>query len=239
LLVKLTGAGALSWVQSIEDAACVAYLTAVAVATDGSVWGVGSAGAGQSCALASPDGTSNSTDALIVASSGAGSARGLWTLGGGSWQVFAAGLAAGTNGSVYVSGTATGGLVDFDPGPGEAKRWMGQGSDGYILKLGSGAGFSWVQTVSGVSIVSLASTSDGGVLGVGTASGAFVTKLNSDGTAGWTFASGNPASSARAVAARGTSFALAGFSSGSGDFNPGTGFDIVFGDIVYLSRFSF
>jgi len=32
---------------------------------------------------------------------------------------------------------------------------------------------------------------------------------------------------------------VAGFSNGSGDFNPGAGIDIVFGDIVYLSRFGF
>jgi hypothetical protein len=226
MLVKVTAAGALSWVRSIEDGGCPASLTAVAAATDGSVWGVGSAQAGQGCALTSPDGTSYLTEALIVACSG-------------SWQVFAAGIAAGTNGSVYVAGTASGGMVDFDPGPGEAKRWMGQGADGYILKLGSDAGFNWVQTVSGVSILSLAGTSDGGVLGVGASSGAFVTKLNIDGTAAWTFASGNGGTSARAVAARGTSFALAGLSSGSGDFNPGSGFDIVFGDIVFMSRFSF
>jgi hypothetical protein len=239
MLVKVTGAGALSWVQSIEDGGCLASLTAVAAATDGSVWGVGSAQAGQNCALTSPDGTSYSTEALIVSYSGTGTSRGLWTLGGGSWQVFAASVAAGTNGAVYVSGTASGGLVDFDPGPGEAKHWMGQGADGYILKLGSDAGFSWVQTVSGVSILSLASTPDGGVLGVGSSSGAFVTKVNADGTAAWTFASGTAGTSARTVAARGTSFALGGLSTGSGDFNPGSGFDIVFGDIAFMSRFSF
>jgi hypothetical protein len=211
----------------------------VAVATDGAVWGVGWAQAGPSCALTAPDGTSYTSEALIVAYGATGTARGSWTLGGGSGQLSAASVAAGTSGTVYVAGTGSAGLVDFDPGPGEAKRWAGQGGDGYILKLGSDAGFNWVQTVSGVPILSLAGTPDGGVLGVGASSGAFVTKLDSDGTAAWTFASGTPGTSAHAVAAGGAGFALAGFSSGSGDFNPGTGFDIVFGDIIFMSRFNF
>jgi hypothetical protein len=239
MIVKLTGAGDLAWVQSIEDGACVASLTGVTVATDGAVWGVGTVDTGSYCAFPPPDPTTTSTDALIVSYTAAGVARGSWTLGGLSPQVYVAGVAAGANGSVYVGGSATAGFVDFDPGPGEAKRLMGQQQDGYILKLGSDGGFAWVQTMSAVPIVGIAGAPDGGVLGVGVWSSMFVTKLGADGAGAWTFTAGTAATTAKAVAARGADFAVAGFSSGSGDFNPGAGIDIVFGDITFMSRFSF
>jgi hypothetical protein len=242
VLVKLTSAGALSWVQSVEDTGCVASLTAVTVATDGSVWGVGAASTGPYCAFPSPAGAQGANDALIVAYTAAGAARGSWTLEGG-YQVVASSVAAGTSGSVYVAGTASGGLVDFDPGPGVAKRWMSSGSDGYILKLGSDAGFAWVQTVPGVPNLSLGATPDGGVLGVGAAyassAAGLVIKLGADGKAAWTFAFGSGQTNPRMVTSRGADFAVAGISSGSGDFDPGAAFDIVFGDIVFLSRFTF
>jgi hypothetical protein len=237
MLVKLTAAGALSWVQTVGDGACGDALDSVVVATDGSVWGTGYADAGPGCAF-EPTAASLTGDALIVSYSAAGAARGSWTLGSGLEQVMATGAAAGPNGSIYVSGVA-GGVVDLDPGPGVGNRWTGLGQGGFILKLGSDGGFNWAQGIPDASINSIAGTADGGVLATGGTSGAFVTKLNSDGTSAWTFLSGGPGTEGLTVAAQGGRFAVAGISSGSGDFDPGAGMDIVFGDIVYLSRFTF
>jgi hypothetical protein len=238
MLVKLTAAGAFSWVQTVGDGACADSLDSVAVATDGSVWGTGDAETGPGCAYSSQFATAFSGDLVIVSYSAAGASRGLWTLGGGSVLVNAAGVAAGPNGSVYVGG-ASAGVIDLDPGPGVANRWAGDSPGGFILKLGSEGGFNWAQAIPGLSVNSIASTADGGVLGAGSSSGAFVTKLNSDGTSAWTFLFGGPGSGAQTVAAQGGSFVVAGTSSGSGDFDPGAGIDVVFGDIIYLSRFSF
>jgi hypothetical protein len=66
-----------------------------------------------------------------------------------------------------------------------------------------------------------------------------VTKLGPDGKPGWTFAIGGTSTVPNSVAARGATFAVAGTSHGSEDFDPGTGIDVVFGDIIFLSRFTF
>jgi hypothetical protein len=63
--------------------------------------------------------------------------------------------------------------------------------------------------------------------------------LNGNGSSAWTFTTGTDSSNARSVAASSTGFALAGTSSGSGDFNPGAGIDTVFGDVTFLSRYTF
>src|SRR5262249_21566802 len=114
--------------------------------------------------------------------------------------------------------------------------------------------FGWVQTLLGVPIEAVAGTSDAGVLGAGHSNfielapfGAIVTKLNSDGTAGWTFVSGGEGvlssgegPPGQTLAARGTNFALAGFNdTSSGDFDPGAGVDMLSGTFMFLSRFSF
>jgi len=237
-VVKLSSAGAFGWAQFVDDGGCSDTLNAITAATDGAVWAGGVLNTGPGCTLGpQPPAQDSSSAAFVVSYTAAGAARGLWTLGG-HFGDSAAAIAAGPSGSVYVGGGSMG-IVDFDPGPGVASRWMGAGTSGYILKLGSDASFAWVQTVDQVPITALASTADGGILGAGLATGAFVARLNTDGTAVWTFLAGTPQTSALAVAARGASFAVAGTSSGSGDFDPGATSDIVFGDIIYLSRYSF
>ena len=238
MLVKLTAAGAYTWVQTYDDNGCGAALNAVAIASDGALWGVGWATTGPSCALGAPAGNSSSIAALIVSYTAAGVSRGAWSIGGGSATLIGQAVTAGTNGSAYIGGQVQG-LVDFDPGAGKAMRWSSWSPGGFILKLASDASFSWVQTVPDVPIVSVAGTPDGGVLGAGVLSGALVTRLGATGNAVWTFTSGSAQTSAATVVARGTSFAVAGGSSGSGDFDSGPDIDIVFGDILYLSRFTF
>src|SRR6266700_786916 len=109
-----------------------------------------------------------------------------------------------------------------DPEPGEARRWAKPLLAGFILKLGSDATFDWAQTVAFQPILSVAATADGGVLAGGGKGGAYVTRLCIDGTGVWTFRSGGSSTTAQAVAARGASFAVAGLTSGSSDFDPGS-----------------
>jgi hypothetical protein len=97
-------------------------------------------------------------------------------------------------------------------------------------------------------VVSLATTPDGGVLAAAAGFDAFsssqpvgavVTKLAADGTSTWTLGSGGQPTNARIVAAGATGFVLSGTSSGSSDFNSGAGVDIVFGDVTFLSRYTY
>lgn len=96
--------------------------------------------------------------------------------------------------------------------------------------------------VGGAACGSHASTSpDGGAGGGrGGAGGGLA-----DGSAGWTFAFGGVDTSADSVAARGNTFVVAGANQitgsedGAGDFDPGAGTQILFGNIRYLSRFTF
>ena len=238
MLVKLNAAGAYAWVQTYDDGGCGAVLDAVAIGSDGAVWGVGSATTGPSCAVGAPSGTSYSLAAVILSYTAAGMSRGVWSVGDGSAPVLAQAVTAGPNGSIYIGGQAQG-LVDFDPGAGKAVRWASWSAGGFILKIGSNASFSWVQTIPDVPLFSIAGTPDGGVLGAGVSSGAFVTRLGPDGTAVWTFTSGGGQTTAATVVSRGATFAVAGGSNGSADFDPGADIDIVFGDILYLSRYAF
>jgi hypothetical protein len=234
MVVKLTAEGAFAWVQSVNNFpdGCSATLNSVAVATDGSVWSVGSATTVSPCLLGAPSATG---PGLIVSYTPSGAARGMWFFGG-----YADSVAAGPEGSVYIGGM-TDGIADFDPGPGEVKRLFPT-DGGFILKLGADASFNWVQTVLDVvSINWVAGTSDGGVLAAAANNlSPFVTELNSDGTSGWTFVSGEGGTVLQAVTAGGGNFALAGFNlDGSVDFDPGAGMDIASGPFGYLSRFSF
>jgi len=220
-LVKLTPAGEFSWVQTVGgNEECGSSLTAVAVATDGTVWATGSA-----CQAA-----------LFAAYAATGDARGLWRLPASESYSVGTALAAGANGSVYVGGAATG-LVDLDPGPGVALRWTGDVlGGGFLLKLAPDASLLWSLALPGLGVAGLASTDDGGVLAVGQRR---VAKLGPDGTPGWTFATEN--GDVEAVAAQGSRFVLAGAagSRDSSDFDPGPGTQILDGSVRYLSRFDF
>jgi len=213
-LVKLTPAGKLSWVQSMEDSGwCVPAAGSITLATDGAIWIVGGCPDGSSIASFRPD----------------GSPRGYWSIGGGGGSV-----AAGLNGSVYIGGRAWG-FTDLDPGPGVAGRLVGTNSSGgFIVKLGSDGSYLWDQTIPRGEIFSVAGTPDGGVIGLGYLG---VTKLNANGTAGWTFGSGEIPGM---VVSSGTSFVVTGSNGfGNTDMDPGPGVDSIGAINLYLSRFDF
>jgi hypothetical protein len=247
MVVKLNGSGTLAWTRIIDNGFCTNALNAIAVAPDGSAWAAGTFANG--CRLGSPPdagGTfpNGGSDSFVVAFEPNGDLRGTWTFGGAG-DDSAVAIAAGSNGSIYVGGSSQRNM-DFDPGPAIARRWVPI-DGGYVSSLGSDGVFHWGQTFAAVPIVSLAATPDG-VLVAGGANpfvfpspppGAFLTKLKADGTAAWTLAAGGSSTSAHAVAASGTGFALSGVNSGSADFDPSAGVDIVFGDATFLSRYTF
>ena len=219
-LVKLTPAGKLSWVQSMEDSGwCVPAAGSITLATDGAIWIVGGCPDGSSIASFAPD----------------GSPRGYWSIGAGPRSI-----AAGPNGSVYLGGSG-GVFADLDPGPGVARRLVGvihpgggYSPGGFIVKLGSDGSYLWDRTLPEAEVFAVAGTPDGGVIGLGYLG---VTKLNADGTAGWTFSSGQFPGT---VVSSGTGFIVTGSNGNGGtDMDPGPGVDMIGAVTLYLSRFDY
>jgi len=221
-LVKLTSAGKVAWVQSADTGPCVPSPASIALATDGAIWIVGLEGEG-GCGAPVGSGGGN-----IAAYGASGALRGYWQeLGGRS-------IAAGSNGSVYIGGGGWG-FADFDPGPGVSRRLVGTPtSGGFIVKLGSDGSYLWAQVIAGGEIFAVAGAPDGGVIGSGYLG---VTKLNADGTAGFTFSGG---AFPGTVVSSGNTFVVTGQSgTKDADFDPGPGVDTVGAITLYLSRFTF
>ncbi len=238
MLVKLTPSGDFAWVQTVDDGDCHAEFWGLAVATDGTVWGVGDTGSAASCAHMT---STQGVDEILIALYGQdGSERGIRRLPQLHSIASGSAVAAGANGSVYVAGVASG-VVDVDPGQSTSLLWTGSsGLGGFVIKLAADASLLWGVALPSVTVKALAFTADGGVLAVGQADRAVVAKLSADGIPAWTFATGSPSGSADSVAVRGSTFVVAGSSFGSGgDFDPGAGTQILSGDIRFLSRFNF
>ena len=236
-LAKLTSAGDHGWARTFDDGNCTAILSGVAAATDGSVWATGSIGSGSSCAVTNRPTDFEQDDVLVIKLGAGGEARGTWMLGDVQYDAGVA-LAAGRDGSMYIGGTATG-LVDFDPGAGVARRWAGSYGDGFVLKLDAAGTFRWARVLDQVQVVALAGTPDGGVIAAGQVGGTFVTRLTADGGSVWTFGAGDNFGNIRSVASAGGAFVVAGTNSGSGDFDPGPDYDLIYGDVTFISRFTF
>jgi len=234
-LVKLTPAGKVSWVQSVDTGACVPPPISITLATDGAIWILGDVGEGGACLA---QGASATYGDFIAAYSPSGTPRGYWGFGSDSALLWPYSIAPGSNGSVYIGGGGWG-ISNFDPGPGVANRLLGTPeSGGFIVKLGSDGRYLWAQTLARAEVRAVAGAPDGGVIGLGSgAFGTFVTKLDADGTAGWTFSSGQIPGT---VVSSGTSFVVTG-SNGNGatDMDPGPGVDMIGAVTLYLSRFNF
>jgi hypothetical protein len=186
---------------------------AITLATDGAIWILGG-----DIASFGPD----------------GSPRGYWSIGGPDALTWPRSIAAGSNGSVYIGGGAWG-FPDFDPGPGVARRLVGTSlTGGFIVKLGSDGSYLWDQTIPRGEVFAVAGTPDGGVIGSGYLG---VTKLNADGTAGWTFSSGQIPGT---VVSSATGFVVTGSNGNNGtDMDPGPGVDMIGAVTLYLSRFDY
>ena len=235
-LVKLSAAtGALQSARFYDNDLCSATLQAVAVANDGSVWAVGTAGTGPDCPFDKNSDTQQ-LSILVVKHDAANTPIAKWTLD--SNQVGSQyAIAAGKDGAVYISGTA--GQIDFDPGPGVVHRWLGGYTGAFILKLDASAGYRWVRALPEQDIGGVAAAPDGGVIAVGKGTSPFVTRLDPDGNSIWTFAPPPSFPAIYSIASAGSRFAVASTSSGTVDMDPGPSIDPVYGDIAYVSRFSF
>jgi hypothetical protein len=233
-LTKLTSAGAYGWTRTLADGDCTAMLNAVAVATDGNVWATGDVDSGPGCTLSGRSSDNQQEDVLIVKIGAGGNAVGTWTIGD-TFSDAGFAMTAGRDGSMYIGGTAAG-RVDFDPGTGVTQRWAGLYGDGFVLKLDATGVFRWVRVLDQMQVVSLAGAPDGGVV-AGTAT--VVSRITADGASVWTFNAGDGGSFVRSVASAGGGFVVAGTSSGSQDFDPGPDLDLIYGDVLFVSRYTF
>jgi hypothetical protein len=234
------------WAKSFEGNACAAGLASVTTSSDGLVWATGQLD--DACSLggqAAPAGTGGGAVA-IAAFTPDGTPSGLWSIPGGA----GASIAGSPDGFVYVGGSITGvSSTDFDPGPGMATRTVSPGPNdptGFVLQLGPGAAFQWVQTTSRISTSALAATDDGGVLVLGQPfadsmqTTAFtLTKRDHGGTSPWGLMLPGNSSAGIGIAAGPSTFVVTGSTSGSTDLDPGPSVDEVAADVGFASRYSF
>jgi hypothetical protein len=246
LLKLAAGDGHALWAKTYSGDGCAGYLTSVTTTSDGLVWTTGAIGPtclfdGRPTPLSTAD-----TSAAIVSFSPDGTSTGLWSIPGGTGNA----LASTADGSLYVGGFV-GGVTstDFDPGPGVVSRTLPSGDGdptGFILKLGAGAAFRWVQTVARVGTTSLAATGDGGVIALGAPvpdlqqTTAFtLTKLDADQTLRWKLDFAGTGAAADSVAAGPTTVIVSGNVYQTMDLDPGPGVDPVAANSSFLARFSF
>jgi len=236
-LLKLTAAGLYHSARLLDNGNCSAFLSSVTVASDGNVWATGSIDSGPGCPLDDRPLSYSQSSAVLVKHDPMNVPVGRWVVG-----VYANGnaVAPGPAGSIYLAGAAANNTVDYDPGTGVVNHWVGDSGGGFILKLDASAAFRWVRVLAGQPIHGLATAPDGGVVGIGQEyGGALVTRLTSDGGSVWSFLAGGSSTYASSVASRGTRFAIAGTSSGTVDIDPTASVDIMFGDVAFVSRYTF
>jgi hypothetical protein len=85
---------------------------------------------------------SDSTSLFVAKYSSAGAL--IWVK---SVDVYASGIALGSDGCIYTTGTYSG-TVDFDPGPGTSNL-VSSGSDAFVWKLDSNGNFVWAKSTTG------------------------------------------------------------------------------------------
>jgi hypothetical protein len=242
-LVKLTAAGDFVWADTFDDGACEAELVSVAVAKDGNIWATGTAAAGVGCTIPPvppPSLNDPQLDVLLVRLSPAGDTLSVRTFGN-LRNDYGVALSASPDGSMYLGGNGSGEIV-FDSGPPAIRRWLAvNGGANFVLKLSASGAAVWVRSVNGPYLNSIAATSDGGVLAgaLGADGGAFVTRFTAAGGSVWTFDSGGMSTSTLSLSSAGSAFMIGGSNSGTADFDPGPAIDPVFGDITFVSRFTF
>ena len=122
------------------------------------------------------------------------------------------------------------------------QRWLDNAGGGnFVLKLDTSGKVIWVRPVNGAYLNSMAATADGGVLVAGIASdrGSLVTHFTADGASVWSFSLGGDLTRVLSISAAGNTMLIGGANSGTADFDPGPAIDPVFGDISFVSRFTF
>jgi hypothetical protein len=246
-LVKLGGGdGSALWAKTYEGDACTGSLTSVTTSSDGLVWATGGITAGCSLAGRAAPAEAGDHGAAIFAITPDGTSTGLWAISGGDGMA----IVGSPDGFVYVGGYVAGvGSTDFDPGPGSENRTVSPGDGdptGFVLKLGPGAAFRWVQLTPRIQTYALAATDDGGVIVLGqpvpdnNQTVAFVvTKRDPDSSSPWGIMCPGTNAGAFGISAGRSGFVLAGETGGAFDVDPGAGVDAVPANASFVSRYSF
>jgi len=163
-------------------------------------------------------------------------------------------VAVDPDGNIFLTGGFSG-TADFDPGNGVVSRTASESGDQdiYIVKIYADGSYGWVKTMGSQEDNdegrSIAFDSDGNIYVAGFFSmevnfndgiddphiaqgggfGTFLTKINSDGSYGWTKTfpgePGGPFKTVRVALDRNDNIYLSGFFSDPGDFDPGPGED--------------
>jgi hypothetical protein len=246
-LLKLGGEdGRALWAKTYGGAMCDGALMSVTTSSDGLVWATGSMTAG--CAIAGRIAPAEAGDhgAAILAVTPGGTGIGLWTIAGGDGTA----IVGSPDGFVYVGGYVAGlTSVDFDPGPFMDTRSVSPGDGdptGFVLKLGPGAAYRWVQLTPRIQTYGLAATDDGGVIvlaqpvpDTNQTVAYVVTKRDPDSSSPWGIMFPGTNAGAFSIAAGSSMFVLAGEAGGLFDLDPGPAFDSISANTAFVSRFSY
>jgi subtilisin-like proprotein convertase family protein len=169
----------------------------------------------------------------------------VWACGtGGTNYDYATGIAVASDGSVYATGYYQD-TVDFDPGTGSFPLTSVGGRDFFVLKLNSTGSFVWAKSMGGTgsdTCLDIALGPDGGVYTTGyfsgtadfdpgpgtfnlSGTGAFISKLDSQGNFVWARELGGTSSTtAEAIAVTADGYVYTtGYFYETADFDPGVG----------------
>jgi hypothetical protein len=241
-IVKLDGSGQVAWARPTSES-CQGVLGSVSAA-GGRVWTAG--GLFGTCDFSpAQDTPAVSSSLAIIAMDASGAFRGSPSLTvADDTPIYGGSVAAMPDGSVVVAGSFQG-TIDFDPGPGTARRGVPDASTngvaGFVLRLAPTGAFAWATSIVDGQIGGVAAAPDGGVVVAGSLpDGLVIARIGADGSAGWTVRSGplgqivvNSASS------NATRFAVGGGAYTASDFDPGPGIDIVPGNSQFATRYAF
>jgi hypothetical protein len=198
-----------------------------------------------------------STTARIVSYTPAGVLRFQGSLDGSTSGINgsgARGIAAASDGGVYVGGDAVG-LIDFDPSTGTVWRALVSDYDQFgnvnrpgtfVLKLAADGSFTWVQTLAKQGFQALAARPGGGVVlagglpvpGKSFNAGTMLTRLETDSTPVWSVRFGSGDTVMWDLAASASMIAVGGGVGQASDVAPGPAIDLIPGGTSLLMKFA-
>ncbi len=198
LLVKYNSAGAAQWAQTVTAGTKDSFFTSVSVAGDGSVYAAGYINGNGTYnfgnAVTAAGAYSGGINTLLVKYNSAGAAQWAQTLTTGNSNSIFFGVAASSDGSVYVAGYISGtGTYNFGNGMTAAGTYSGENS---VLVIYDSSGVArWARTVttgtSDSSFSSVSASLDGSVYAAGSIMGTGNYTFDSGSTAAGTYGGGN------------------------------------------------
>ncbi len=197
VLVKYSSSGVAQWAQTVTAGSDQSSFSSVSVASDGSVYAVGSIGTGtfnfgNSVTAA---GTYSGGNIVLVKYSSSGVAQWAQTVTAGSSDSFFTGVSVASDGSVYAAGYIDGnGTFNFGNGV-TASGTNGGGINMVLVKYSSSGVAQWAQTVTAGSsnsiFFSLSVALDGSVYAAGYIDGTGAFNFGGGVTAAGTYTGGN------------------------------------------------